>query len=92
MYVFKKKSFELSIRQRILKKMHHIFHKNIKQHNHFQYDKKCFLSSKSVIRMISEGSCDTADWSNDADNSDLTSEVLLKLHFKTDIFNFNDIS
>ncbi len=27
-----------------------------------------FLSSKSV-RMISEGSCDTEDWGNDAENS-----------------------
>ncbi len=27
---------------------------------------KCFLSNK--IKMISEGSCDTEDWSNDANN------------------------
>jgi len=26
------------------------------------------------IRMISEGSCDTADWSNDAENSALPSQ------------------
>ncbi len=27
------------------------------------------------IRMISEGSCDTEDWSNDAENSDLITEM-----------------
>ncbi len=26
--------------------------------------KKCYLSTKSVYRVISEGSCDTEDWSN----------------------------
>jgi len=36
-------------------------------------DKKCFLSSKSAftVIMISEGSCDTEDWNNDAENSAL---------------------
>jgi len=33
--------------------------------------KKCFLSTKSRTRMISEGPGDTEDWSNDADNSAL---------------------
>ncbi len=34
--------------------------------NDFNIDsnKKCFLSTKSII---SEGSCDTVDWSNDAE-------------------------
>ncbi len=32
------------------------------------------------IRMISEGSCDTEDWSNDAENSALYH--INKLHFK----------
>jgi len=34
---------------------------------------KCFLSTKLSYDydMISEGSCDTEDWSNDAENSDL---------------------
>ncbi len=27
------------------------------------------------IRMISEGSCDTEDWSNDAENTDLITEI-----------------
>ncbi len=43
---------------------------------------RCFLSSKLAyynnlnqhIRMMSEGSCDTEDWSNDAENSALTSQ------------------
>ncbi len=45
-------------------------------------NQKCFLSSKSVgyMRMISEGSCDTEDWSNDAENSALHHRN--KLHFK----------
>ncbi len=30
--------------------------------------------SNQHIRMISEGSCDTEDWSNDAENSALPSE------------------
>ncbi len=50
--------------------MYQVFHKNIKQHNCFQHNvdnkKKCFLS-----RMISEWSCDTEDWSNDAENTAL---------------------
>ncbi len=32
------------------------------------------------IRMISEGSCDTEDWSNDAENSTLPSQN--ELHFQ----------
>ncbi len=47
--------------------------KNIKQHNFFfniDPAKKCFLS---IIRMISEGSCDTEDWNNYAENSALPS-------------------
>ncbi len=30
--------------------------------------KACLLSSKQHIRMISEGSCDDEDWSNDAEH------------------------
>jgi len=36
--------------------------------------------SNQHIRMISEGSCDTEDWSNDAENSALHHRK--KLHFK----------
>ncbi len=31
--------------------------------------------------MISEGSCDTEDWSNDAENSDLISEINYTLQY-----------
>ncbi len=34
-------------------------------HKHTDNNKKCLLSRKSHIKMISEGSCDTEDWSND---------------------------
>ncbi len=35
-----------------------------------------FVYSKNThIRMISEGSCDTEDWSNDAENSALITEI-----------------
>ncbi len=39
----------------------------MKQYNCFQIcnNKKCFLSTKSGIKMISEGSCDIEDRSND---------------------------
>ncbi len=33
-----------------------------------------FLEQQISISMISEGSCDTEDWSNEADNSALTSQ------------------
>ncbi len=42
---------------------------NIFLNNNNNNNNKCFLSSKSVYSMISEGSCDTEDWSNDAENS-----------------------
>ncbi len=47
------------------------FHNNVKQHNNIDNNQKCFLSSISHIRLISEGSCDTEGWSNDAENSAL---------------------
>ncbi len=37
------------------------------------------VSANQHIRMISEGSCDTEDWSNDAENSALHHRY--KLHF-----------
>ncbi len=53
----------------------YVFHKNIKQHSCFKNNnnQKWFLSSKSAY--ISEGSCDTEDWSNDAENSALITEI-----------------
>ncbi len=47
----------------ILKK--HSFHKNMKHTTVFNIDnKKCFWAANQHIRMISEESCDTEDWSN----------------------------
>jgi len=44
--------------------MHHSFHKN----TIFNTDQRKVSSAPNYhIRMISEGSCDTEDWSNDAD-------------------------
>ncbi len=36
-------------------------------------NKTFFWAAKLHVRMISEGSCDTEDWSNDAENSALLS-------------------
>ncbi len=57
---------------RILKEMYHGFYKNIKQEKLFIFNNKkyCF----NDIRIISEGSCDTEDRSNDAKNSALPSQ------------------
>ncbi len=63
-------SSELSIHQRNLKK-------NILscfQHNNNNNKKKIWTANQ-YIRMISEGSCDTEDWSNDAENSALKSGI-----------------
>ncbi len=35
----------------------------------------CFCAPGSHIRMISEESCDTEDWSNNAENSALITEI-----------------
>ncbi len=67
--------FCCSIYSGILKKCAMFSTKHIKQHC-FQHnnDKKCFFEQ------ISEGSCDTEDWSNDAKNS--VCHHRNKLHFK----------
>ncbi len=57
--------------------------KNIKQHNSFtvnQHIKSATLIIIQHIIMISEGSCDTEDWSNDAENTALLHRN--KLYFK----------
>ncbi len=44
------------------------------QHNCFNNNNKNVTwAANQYIGMISEGSCDTKDWSNDAENSDLPS-------------------
>ncbi len=34
-----------------------------------------YRAANQHIRMISEGSCDTEDWSNDAENTDLITGI-----------------
>ncbi len=53
------------------------FELSINQKNH---ERKCITAANQNIRMISEGSCDTEDWSNDAENSALHHRNIL--HFK----------
>ncbi len=58
--------------------MNHCFHKNMKQHNYvfnIDSDNKCFLSSKSAYYYDFWRSCDTEDWSNDAENTALITEI-----------------
>jgi len=59
--------------QYIPPKKYHGFHKNIKQHMVFNIEnnKKCYLTnwpSNQHIIIISEGSCDSENWSNDDEN------------------------
>ncbi len=57
------------------------FPQNIRQHKLFSKLIIQFVSwaANLLIGMISEGSWDTEDWSNDAENSDLASEMLIPL-------------
>ncbi len=60
--------FKNAIHQRMLKKKSNLQKKKIKQQNLFNTDnnKHLYWAPNQHIRMISEGSCDTEDWSNDA--------------------------
>ncbi len=50
------------------------------KNNIFHIDKKQIsLAQKQHIRMISEGSCDTEDWSNNTENSALPSQEYITL-------------
>jgi len=57
------------------------FPQNIRQHKVFSKLIIQFVSwaANLLIGMISEGSWDTEDWSNDVQNSDLASEMLIPL-------------
>ncbi len=48
-------------------------HKNIKQHNYF--NNTVSWAANQHIRMISEGSHDTEDWSTNAENSALITRI-----------------
>jgi len=52
--------------------------------------KQLFLSTKSALESISEGSCDTEDWSNDAENQ--LYHHRNKLQFKIIILTCKNIS
>ncbi len=58
-----------------MKKWHGVKHISVPD----KYDRSCESGVQKSerergIKMISEGSCDTEDWSNDADNSALPSQ------------------
>ncbi len=85
-------SSELSIHQSILKnKMYHGFHKRYEAVQLFS----TLITTRNVswanqyIRMISEGSCDTEDWTNDAENSALITAInyiLTYIHIENSYF------
>ncbi len=81
-------SFELSIHLWILKnKIYHSFHKNITVFN-IDNNQKCFLSSKSAYYYDFWRSCDTEDWSNDAENTALINYSLTDIHIENNCFKF----
>ncbi len=59
--------------------MNHSFYKILSRAAIFNIHNKK-KSANQYIRMISEGSCDTEDWSNDAENS--AAHHRSNLHFK----------
>jgi len=62
---------ELSIHKITLKE---VLHKHFKQHNQLIISRNVSWAANHHIRMISEGSRDTEDRSNHAENSALTSQ------------------
>ncbi len=63
--------------------MYHSFNANIIDVEKQLLNKKCSWAANQNIRMISEGSCDTEDWSNDAENSDLITEMNYILRYSS---------
>ncbi len=56
--------------------MYHSFHKNIGQlFSTLIIIRNVSWAANQHIIMISEGSCDTEDWSNDAENTALITEI-----------------
>jgi len=61
--------FKINVHQNILKnKMLHDFHKNMRLFSTLLIIINISWASDPHIRVIPEGSCDTVDWSNDAEN------------------------
>ncbi len=85
-------SFELSIIQRILKKLNvshvsQIFGSTTVSNS--DNNQKCLLSSKSAYYNNFWRSCDTEDWSNDAEISALITEInyiLTHIHIENTYF------
>ncbi len=75
--------YQISILNQIKKeRKYHGFPKNIRQNKCFQHwliRRNVSWAANQHIRMISEGSCDTEDWSNDVEYSALRHRN--KLHF-----------
>ncbi len=63
--------FYLNVASKNPEKQDHGFHKNIKQVLIIRFFS---WAANQHIEMISEGSCDTEDWRNDAENSALSSQ------------------
>ncbi len=49
-----------------MKKNYHDFHKTLNSITDFNIDNNVFRAPNHNVRMISEGSSDTEDWSNDS--------------------------
>ncbi len=57
--------------------------------NNNNNNQNCFLSSKSAYYNDFWRSCDTEDWSNDAENTDLNTEInyiLTDIHIESSYF------
>ncbi len=62
-----------------------LFFQNLENRMYHGFQYNVFnIGNNQHIRMISEGSCDTEDWSNDAENSTLHHRN--KLHFTIYLF------
>ncbi len=72
----------------------HNFHKNIKPHKCLQYWLNVSWAENLNIILISEGSCDTEDWSTDAENSALhhRNKLYFKIHSNRKLFFINFIN
>ncbi len=70
--------------------MYHGFHKNINVFN-IANNQKYLLSNKSAYYYDFWRSCDTEDWSNDAENTALITEInysLADIHIENGYFKF----
>ncbi len=85
--------FNVSLMNKSLKTYHKLLYGGISwfPQKHFNIDnnQKCFLSSKSAYYNDFWRSCDTEDWRNDAENTDLITEInysLTDIHIENSYF------